>query len=470
MRITMGLAMGTVVLGAATWAGAQDGVAGKQATPATTGDPKPVAATAPAETPKPDADRIATLEREIGDLKLLVAALAGGAGGGATATPTAPVAGKRTSVGGVEKPELGATIGGYFSLEYRDEEGPKKTEFDQHRLVILLQSYISSYIEFDAEIEIEGGGADVGFLSGNEILVEYAELRFDTLAWSDAAWSDLLTVKAGLILVPFGKFNSMHDDPLNDLTDRPFLREVLPIAFDQPGVGIQGSLPLGPVSVSYDAAVIQGFINNFTSNGARGARNSFRADNNNWKDVVGRFSTAIFPGAQHSIELGVSGYYGKYDNNQDREVTGMALDASWRTGTLGSAAGFDFGPFEILAEYHELNLHRKNIDGPPVAAVRGMSAYYLQANFHLWPSSWRGGLFNAESALTLVVRYDANDLNDRVHGATQNDDRRAVTYGLNLRITEKTVFKVSHQRIWSSVNNPDTNQLDLFIMSIATYF
>jgi hypothetical protein len=474
-RITTGLTVGSVLLAAATWASAQDG---KGAKPAKTSDSKPVAAKAAAETPKSasDSERIASLESEIGDLKKLVAALVGGGGAG-TAPATEATSGTRKSVGGVEKPQLGATIGGYFSLEYRDEEGPKKTEFDQHRLIILLNSWISDYVEFDAEIEIEGGGADVGFLSGNEILVEYAELRFDTLAWSDAAWSDLLTVKAGLILVPFGKFNSMHDDPLNDLTDRPFIRRVLPVAFDQPGVGLEGSLPmgtwgpLGAVSVSYDAAVIQGFINNFTNNGGgRDARNSFRADNNNWKDVVGRFSFASFPGKGNSIELGVSGYYGKYDVRQDREITGFAVDASWRTGALGTAAGFDFGSFELIAEYQELNLHRKDIDGPALGATRGLNAYYVQANFHFWPSSWRGGLFNKESTFTAVVRYEENDLNDRVTGSAQNDDRSAITFGLNLRITEKTVFKVSWQKIHSAINNADTDNLELFVMSIATYF
>ncbi|MHC5021639.1 MAG: hypothetical protein ACYTGX_16330, partial [Planctomycetota bacterium] len=245
-------------MGAAELVQAQDGEAAKPAE-------QPAAKGAAAAQ---DGDRIATLEQELGDLKKLVAALTAKSAGAATGAAEGPAAADtRASVGGVEKPELGASIGGYFSLEYRDEEGPKETEFDQHRLVLQLQSHISNFVAFDAEIEIEGGGADVGFLSGNEILVEYAELRFDTLAWSDAVWSDLLTVKAGLILVPFGKWNAMHDDPLNDLTDRPFLRRVLPIPFDQPGVGIQGSLPLGVVSFSYDAAVIQGFDAGFSNSG-----------------------------------------------------------------------------------------------------------------------------------------------------------------------------------------------------------
>jgi hypothetical protein len=185
---------------------------------------------------------------------------------------------------------------------------------------------------------------------------------------------------------------------------------------------------------------------------------------------VGRFSTAIFLGGGTTLELGVSGYYGKYDDAQDREVTGGALDVTFRTAPLGSFAGFDLGPFEVLYEYQGLDLHRKDIDGPPAGATRGLSAYYVQANFHFWPSSWRGGLFNEESTFTAVVRYEENDLNDRVTGSSQEDDRSAITFGLNLRITEKTVFKVSWMKTHSAIANYKTDNLEWFVMSIATYF
>ena len=79
-------------------------------------------------------------------------------------------------------------IGGYFSIEYRDDGDGNNGEFDLHRLVIKIQADIAKAISFDTEIEIEGGGADVDFLTDNEILVEYAELRFELWeSYMDAA-------------------------------------------------------------------------------------------------------------------------------------------------------------------------------------------------------------------------------------------------------------------------------------------
>ena len=149
-------------------------------------------------------------------------------------------------------------------------------EFDQHRLVLRINSDIAEGLTFDSEIEIEGGGADVGFLEDNEILVEYAELGYELIEFA-------LVFKAGALLVPWGRFNQYHDDPYQDLTDRPLVaRRLAAVAFDQRGVGFEGTVDMGGNwFLDWDVALTQGLKDNITTNGGiRDARQSFRSDNN----------------------------------------------------------------------------------------------------------------------------------------------------------------------------------------------
>jgi hypothetical protein len=114
----------------------------------------------------------------------------------------------------------------------------------------------------------------VDFLTDNEILVEYAELTLAIL-------EDKLDFVAGLILLPWGRFNLYHDDPLNDLTDRPLVsRYIGAVAAQQAGVAVDGSFDVGSGwFLDYDVAVVQGFHDGFsTNNGVRDARPSFRED------------------------------------------------------------------------------------------------------------------------------------------------------------------------------------------------
>ncbi|MFQ5845307.1 MAG: hypothetical protein ACE5JG_10015, partial [Planctomycetota bacterium] len=197
----------------------------------------------------------------------------------------------RQSVAWAQSPDSGGglggrvRLGGYFSFEARDDGDGRNFQFDQHRLVLKVSSDIyEDVITFETEIEIEGGGADVDFLTGNEILVEYAELHFQIA-------EDALTLKLGALLIPWGLFNQIHDDPLNDLTDRPVVsRRLGLVAFDQPGIGAEGTFePFDGIFLDYDVVVVQGFDDDITTNdGARNARQSFREDNNNGKQLFYR--------------------------------------------------------------------------------------------------------------------------------------------------------------------------------------
>jgi len=362
------------------------------------------------------------------------------------------------------------SFGGYFSLAYRYHNGdenagtPDSSYFDQHRFVPQFEVQIAERLSFATEIEIEGGGADVGFLSDNEILVEFAELDFEL--------AEEFHIKTGLLLIPFGAYNLTHDDPLHDLFDRPFVaRRVVPSAFDQPGVGIAGDFNEDGFQFHYDVMVTQGFTDGFSNNGgARDARNSFRDDNNYDKALWSRFQFTpdfgrLSEGMDYlTMQLGGSFNIQRIANNGTAQTIGWGGDFKLGMNWLDTDGfGVDFE-----GEYARININR---DGPGV--IDGLDGYYVQAAFKFrpWDNSEEdmvGGWLSSSGYIALVARWEENDLNDNVEGAARRDDRQAFTFGIAFRPFLKTVIRAEYKMANSSHFAED--EADRFVLSVSTYF
>jgi hypothetical protein len=160
--------------------------------------------------------------------------------------------------------------GGYFHTEFLAPSNATKNWIDVHRFILSTSADVTDHIEFRSEIEIEHGGINNGGspLDG-DILIEFAEVVFRA--------HDAFTPKVGAILIPFGGYNHRHDDPLNDFTLRPYTaRFFVPTGFGQPGVGVEGAMPVGCGHVfSYDVALTNGFDDDFTA--ANGATTTTRS-------------------------------------------------------------------------------------------------------------------------------------------------------------------------------------------------
>lgn len=350
-------------------------------------------------------------------------------------------------------------LGGYFSTTYREEIKDRRipSAFDQHRFVLLINFDIADKVKFNSETEIEGGGADVPFLTGQEILVEFAELSFE--------FHEAAVAKAGLILIPFGRYNLVHDDPLHDLFDRPFVaRRIVPSAFDQPGFGLSGNLRTREFGLGYDFAITQGFRDNFSANsGSRDARQSFRADENSNKALWGR--VALRPDLYElgvaedtSLEVGMS------LNTQtlgaaDHRLTGWGADASFRWNSGGK-----FG-IDAEGEYAGIDIRRD-----PTTGITGLWGYYGQMTlrFRPWEDGAAGGWLRDSGYIGLVARYEENDLDERLVGAALRDDRQAWTVGVAFRPFFKTVIRAE----WKFINSSGVAQeeADRFVLSLSTYF
>lgn len=361
---------------------------------------------------------------------------------------------------------MGTAVGGYVSTEFRSEYvnglGARRSVFDQHRLVPFIFSEITDRLHFGTEIEFEHGTkleVEDGAAEGaGELNVEFATL--------DYRFTDALNLRGGLILAPLGRFNLTHDDPVNELTDRPLVaRQVIPGTLSETGVGFFGTLyPSERSLVSYEAYVVNGFSGELvalaefqTRLKVRDAPGTRGADGSATKNFVGRLGFSPLLG----LEVGASAQTGKYGEgvtpagsaSEDRSATILALDWSWRR-----------GPLEVLGEAARLRASLS--DSLRTAGVsNGSAGFYVQANYR-----FGFGWFTPKptSLFTAVARWDQLDFASNVTG----DEQRRVTAGLNWRPVPDAAFKSEYQWNWTtptgtSQRAPVERRV---LLSLASYF
>ena len=357
-----------------------------------------------------------------------------------------------------------AVIGGYMDLEYANLKGPtnarrnSNASFDQSRFVPFIYSDITDRTRMAAELEVEHG---IGEL----------ELEFAVIDHSFAEWFNF---RAGVILLPVGKFNLIHDAPINDLTQRPEVDlRVIPGVLREPGVGFFGTFfPSRLSKLDYEIYVTQG-MNGFSKNGTPRITNAgglagarwqttdigLNLDNNSGQAIVGRLAYSPILG----VELGVSGYRAKIDPDSERSLTIGALD--WT---------FMRGPWEFLGEaaYTNIEDNDKDLDGRFVGNPERMFGWYGQLNYHFMPTFLQRlapKYFTDDSIFTGVLRVD--DVNTNLDNPGSEGDVFRITPGLNFRPTEDTVFKFEYQFNFEP-NRISSREIgnNGVIFSVATYF
>jgi hypothetical protein len=335
-------------------------------------------------------------------------------------------------------------VGGYVDMEFSytaqaDDAASDQNKFDQRRLIPFLFAEITSNMHFSTEIEYEHGG---NVEEGGEIKVEYMII--------DYRFRDAFQFRSGILLSPLGKFNLIHDSPVNDLTERPLVdQQIIPTTLSEAGAGFFGTIYPSPMSVvNYEAYLVNGFdsslIRDDSTVRVRSGRGRAGEDNNPNKAFVARVNWSPTLG----LDLGLSTHLGKYHDTAQDMLTIFAVDVDYRR-----------GPFEFLGELAQAETEREHL-GLEKQTQRG---YYGQANIHFLQDRLMPG-----STFTGVVRYDWVDLG--VKGTPDNRVSR-LTFGLNFRPVEKALFKTDFQTNWTKAPGAETERDNYrFFASVATYF
>jgi hypothetical protein len=392
-----------------------------------------------------------------------------------------------------------AIVGGYMDIQFRSQQKASieagdgrpgiTNNFDQQRFVPFFYADVTEHVKFAAELEIEHG---IRESSENEIEMGLEFAHIDYLV------NEVFNIRAGILLLPLGKFNLLHDSPLNDLTDRPLVSQfIIPSTMSETGAGFYGTFYPGRTSkMDYELYLTTGPCG-YGSDGtplvneADGTRNGRQrtcaghdgADINNGKAVVGRLAYSPMLG----VEVAGSGYFGNANQNGStyNPLSIVALD--W---TLQK------GPFELIGEaawsYARGNsraVQGNSIGFAPGSLLTGiggnsgvgippqrMSGYYIQGNYHFMPdflAKWSPKRFGEGSTFTAVIRYDrVNTDLDNSNGTGGFGNLEQISFGLNYRPIEDAVFKISYQ-YQPMAFNPATNQRihdNAFVISAATYF
>ncbi|HEY3064914.1 MAG TPA: hypothetical protein VGL09_03935 [Methylomirabilota bacterium] len=259
-------------------------------------------------------------------------------------------------------------IGGYGSVRFEASDlHDLKSTFTFRRFVLSGDATIANRlrgvveVEFErfTELEVERGAPLEGGLRGFSQSIESSDKTELSLeqAWVQFALTDWAKFRAGVVLVPLGRFNINHDDNRWDLPRRSLVDRGVPVlpvtaAWSEVGMGFNGDIPIGRYGkLTYEAYVMNGAtLDSSIETVARGSgeleaeveiqprRGTANIDLKNEK--AGAFRLAWSPAIGH--EIGASAYYGRYTPDFLPSASVWSVSVDGKT-TLG--------PFEIEGEY-----------------------------------------------------------------------------------------------------------------------
>jgi hypothetical protein len=402
-----------------------------------------------------EAERLAELERRI---DLLASAVEQARTGGATEieAPAKGEPGFGPAASKVYRRQRGVSIGGYGEALYQNFASERQNgspsgardRADLLRVVFYTGYKFSDRILFNSEVEYEHATTGEGAEERGEITVEQAYLEFKP--WKKVG------VRAGMVLVPLGFVNELHEPPIFLGARRPDVeRVIVPSTWHDVGVGLFGeSGPFqwrGYAVASLDAAGLSaGGIRDARQGGSESLAENFA--------LTGRLDFVGVPG----LVLGTAGYTGK--TGQGASVAERALEARV---TL----------FELHAQYEQrgfqgrvLYARTKVDDAAAVNALNGLSGrasvgskqygFYAEAGYDLMTLRPCG-----QWAVLPFVRYERFDTQHEVPAGFTRDparDRKIWTAGLSVKPLTGVVLKADYQ--WMSNRaRSGTNQLNLAV-------
>lgn len=400
--------------------------------------PVPAAESAPVPSNEELARRIEILARELEARKL---------GDSSDPAPPAGPTGKwglGPAASKVYGKSSGLSIGGYGESLYQNfdanrEDGAasgKTNEWDYLRAVVYLGWKFDRTFVLNTEIEYEH--ASTG--KGGEVSVEFATL--------DALLRSEVNLRAGLVLVPVGFVNEMHEPTTYLGARRPDTEtRVLPSTWRANGIGAFGEA--GPFA--YKLYLTESLnASSFTAaNGIRGGRQSgTRASADNLA-FTGRLDLVSVPG----LLAGASFFTG--ESGKDLSVAGQTfgarttvwdLHADWRLGGLwlrGVLARVTIDDVALLNR--SLGLTGNKSIGET------QEGYYLSAGYELLSRLVPG----TSMALTPFVRFERTDTQKEVPAGWTRDganDREAWTVGLDFKPIPHLALKVDWQDYTDAAN------------------
>lgn len=400
-------------------------------------------------------DRLAEVERRIEILAEEVENLKVGEGA-LTATREETFPGLGPAASKIYRRESGLSIGGYGEMLFRSfasnrDDGSasgKTDEFDFLRAVFYVGYKFNDRFVLNTELEFEHASTS----GDGSVSVEFA--------YVDYLHSDPFNVRAGLILLPMGLLNELHEPTVFLGAVRPETEtRIIPSTWRENGFGIFGDVG----GFAYRTYVVNGLdAGGFSSSGLRGGRqkgSKAKAEDLAW---VGRLDWIGTPG----LMVGASLYAG--DSGQDLTSSdGSGLDVS--TVIYEGHVDYRFRGLELRGLYARADLddvaRLNEVLGLEGAASVGESLVgsYLQVGYDLLAR--RAG----RSSLTPYLRWERVNTQDSVPGGWQSNpanDQELFSLGIAYQPLEQLIVKLEYQDVETGA---DTG-IDQFNLNLGYIF
>jgi len=262
-------------------------------------------------------------------------------------------------------------------------------------------------------------------------------------AYVDRQFGEAFNLRMGLVLLPMGWINELHEPTTFLSTHRPSMeRFILPSTWREIGAGFYGDVG----EFSYRAYVTNGFdASGFSAGGLRDGRQNASEAVAEDLAVSGRLDYAGLPGAL----FGVAAYYG--DSGQERSGTGgdlpsagttiYDLHAEYRSGGLQARALYAHAEVDDVSELNgALGFSGTDSIGEE------LEGYYVEVGYDVLSllDESRG------SSLTPFVRYESYDTQSKVPAGFAADPANDVeiwTLGIAYQPIDQIVIKLDYQDV-----------------------
>lgn len=352
--------------------------------------------------------------------------------------------------------EQRATVGGYGELHYNDVTNTDAGEnpvgkLDFHRFVVFLGYEFNDWVSFHSETELEHTLLEAGEEEGGEVALEQA--------YVDLRYHPAIGVRAGLVLVPVGIINPVHEPPTFNGVERPNVEKVLiPSTWRESGLGIFGRLA---DRLDYEAYVMAGLSASGLSgkNGIRSGRQSGLRSSTDNLAFAARLSYQV------DLNLAVAGSFYTSSLSSDKTAPEANLDGV-RLTMLEGHARYQKNGFEArgLLVYSTISDVEKLNAAFEKAVGKSQFGGYLELGYDVL------GLIapETEQQVTVFGRYEIYDTHASTTGFEANDAyaRRETTLGLTYRPMPQVALKADYQWLY----NKDTHNFRQFNLGVGYNF
>jgi hypothetical protein len=356
----------------------------------------------------------------------------------------------------------GLSIGGYGEGSLNETVSDTRGSTDRAdflRFVLYTGYKFSDRILLNSEIEFEHATtSSTVSSSGGSVSVELAYLDF--LGW------DHLNARAGLVLVPLGFINEIHEPVFFHGNNRPEVeRQIIPTTWRELGAGIFGSLH---EDLAYRAYLLTSLnAKGFTETGIRGGRQS--GNRALAENLAGALRLDYTPHQVPGLLVGTSGFVGETGQNQIFESDAFgarkvdALLSLWDMHAQYRYRGLELrglAAFGTLDDAHILSAALERPIADRFQGIYGEMAYDVMP--YLFPDK-------PTQYLAPFVRYEVFDTQKSVPSGFVRDlrqDTDLYTVGLTYKPHPQVVLKADYRNF----EQRRSNRTDDFNLGLGFIF